>query len=375
VVLATALSIKMAGFIIGAPLVTAFAHRFSRRTKVAGLNLVRAGALILVPSVGSAQALYVLIAVFAVASAALNAVYQESVATLLPAEPDYSWALVKSRATYDLEGIAGPLAAMLLLTLVDHDGLFIAAVAILAAAMLLSLAVNVPVAPKVAGGGFLEVALRGVRTIATDPRLRGVPYLAVAVAAAVAMVAVNTVVLVQGDLGYGETATTAALAAFGIGSVAGAILVPRLLARRQDRQLMLYGTALSTAALILAAFVSGYPTLLVMWLAIGVGASIAQLPATLAVRSGARKEDYDIMFGGLLAITYGAYLVAYQISGRVAAEAGMDAAFVLLGAIAVTFALIASWRWSTESTQTETAGSGRADSPMSRPPQISGTSM
>jgi len=348
VVLATALSIKLAAFMLGAPLVGAFANRFPRRALLAALNVLRAAALACLPLASSVAWLYALIAVFALATAALTAIYQESVALLLPDEPDYSWALVKSRAAYDLQGAAGPLAAMLLLLFVDEHGVFVPAAGILVVAIALALSVDVPGQPNAANGSLLELATRGVRTIARDPRLRGVPYLAAAVAAAAAMVAVNTVVLVQGELGLGDEATTVALAAFGLGSVGGAFLVPQLLARRSDRTLMLAGTALSTLALILAAFATTYAILLVMWVAIGVGASIAQLPATFAVRRYARREDYHVMFGGLMAITYATYLVAYQVAGRVGAAAGMDATFVLLGGIAVTFAMLAAWRWSTE---------------------------
>lgn len=166
--------------------------------------------------------------------------------------------------------------------------------------------VDVPARPEAAAGGAPEFATHGVQKIATDPRLRGVPYLAVAVAAAAAMVAVNTVVLVQGELGLGDGATTVALAAFGLGSVGGGALVPRLLALRPDRTLVLAGTALSMLALVLAAFVTTYPNLLVTWVAIGVGASVAQLPATFAVRRHARREEYHVMFGGLMSITYAA---------------------------------------------------------------------
>ncbi len=348
IVLASALSIKMAGFILGPPLVAAFARRMPRLVMIAALNIMRALALLGMPLAGSVGTLYALAAVIALTSAALGAIYQESVALLLTGEAEYTWALAKSRAAYDMEAAAGALFAAVLLLFVSDFGLFVAAVALLVVSTVLTLSVDVPAVRKSASGTILDVATRGVRTIATAPQLRGVPYLAVAVASAAAMVGVNTVVLVQGELGRGEEATAVALGAFGIGSVVGAFLVPRLLARRADRHLMLGGTALSTAALILAAFATTYPILLAMWAAIGVGASVAQLPASFAVRRVARPEDYATMFAGLMAITYAAYMVAYQIAGRVGAAAGMDAAFVLLSGIAVIFAAIASWHWSVE---------------------------
>jgi hypothetical protein len=127
VVLATALSIKMAGFILGGPLVAAVADSAPRHGLIAGLSAVRAASVAAMPFVWSVGGLYALVAVFALASAALTAIYQESVAVLLPDEPDYSWALVKSRAAYALEGVAGPVAATPPLLLVDQSGLFVAA--------------------------------------------------------------------------------------------------------------------------------------------------------------------------------------------------------------------------------------------------------
>ena len=64
-----------------------------------------------------------------------------------------------------------------------------------------------------------------------------------AVAAATAMVIVNTVVYVRDVLGGGDTLVTVAYAASGGGSMLAALLLPRVLDRTSERTIMLAGGA------------------------------------------------------------------------------------------------------------------------------------
>src|SRR3546814_20595880 len=68
------------------------------------------------------------------------------------------------------------------------------------------------------------------------PRLRGLLLVSLAVAAAGAMVIVNTVVYVQGRLGGDDTDTALAMAAFGGGSMLAALLLPRSEERRVGKE-------------------------------------------------------------------------------------------------------------------------------------------
>lgn len=73
-----------------------------------------------------------------------------------------------------------------------------------------------------------------------------------AVAAAGAMVIVNTVVYVRDYLGAGETAVALAFAASGAGSMIAALLLPRVLDRYPERPFMLAGGVVMALAMALA---------------------------------------------------------------------------------------------------------------------------
>lgn len=110
---------------------------------------------------------------------------------------------------------------------------------------------------------------RGMRIFLKTPRLRGLLALNMAVAAASAMVIVNTVVLVQADFGFSQRSTAIALAFFGVGSMVSALVLPRLLDNMSDRMPMLAGTALLVIGLGSGIFLKDYITLVVLWALLG----------------------------------------------------------------------------------------------------------
>lgn len=102
-----------------------------------------------------------------------------------------------------------------------------------------------------------------------------------AVAAAGAMIYVNTVVLVRARLGLGEPQVALAFAAFGAGSIVAAFLLPRLLERITDRPVMITGAGLMVAGVAMVPLMPGLAALMALWAVIGFGFSCTQ------TRSGA----------------------------------------------------------------------------------------
>ena len=128
------------------------------------------------------------------------------------------------------------------LALLTYDALLAAtAIAFLVSALLV-LSVRLP-SPKAEGreGGVWHNVSFGIRIYMRTPRLRGLLALSLAVAAAGAMVIVNTVVYVRDRLGGTETDTALVLAAAGAGSMVVALALPRLLDRLPDRPFMIAG--------------------------------------------------------------------------------------------------------------------------------------
>src|SRR5215217_821928 len=245
-VLGTALAIKMIAYVGVAPLVGGFANFLPRRAFLVSMDIMRAGVALSLPLVDQVWQVYVLIFVLQSASAAFTPTFQATIPDVLPDEAQYTRALSLSRLAYDMESLLSPMLAAALLTVITFNWLFIGTVVgfFCSAALVLSVTIPQPETSE-RKAGIYENTTRGVRIYFATPRLRGLLALNLAVAGAGAMVIVNTVVLVRGMLGGSDSDVAIALACFGGGSMAAALLLPKLLDRMKDRSVML------TAAVIL----------------------------------------------------------------------------------------------------------------------------
>ena len=242
-VLGTALAIKMIAYIGVAPVAGAFADRVPRKALLVALDLVRAAVAICLPFVTEVWQVYLLIFVLQSASAGFTPTFQATIPDVLPEERDYTRALSLSRLAYDMESLTSPILAAALLTIINFHWLFSGtAIGFLASAALVVTSGLTRAAAKDARGDVSIYAktTRGIRIYLKTPRLLGLLAITLAAAAASAMVIVNTVVMVRG-LGLGQTQVALTLACYGGGSMLAAFLLPRLLDRIADRQLMIAG--------------------------------------------------------------------------------------------------------------------------------------
>jgi MFS family permease len=166
-----------------------------------------------------------------------------------------------------------------------------------------------------------------------------------AVAAAGAMVIVNTVVLVQGAFGLTQQATAVALAAFGAGSMLAALALPRLLDVIPDRTAMLGGIIILATGLLVGAAVPGYAMLLPLWFAFGLGYSIAQTPSGRLLRRSSQPEDRPALFAAQFALSHACWLITYPLAGWLGASVGLSATFIILSGIAGGAILAAIRLW------------------------------
>ncbi|MCF4981884.1 MFS transporter, partial [Pseudomonas gessardii] len=290
-VLGTALAIKMTAYIGVAPIAAAFAERLPRRAMLVSLDLVRALVALALPFVTEIWQIYVLIFVLQSASAAFTPTFQATIPDILPDEDDYTRALSLSRLAYDLESVASPMLAAALLTVISFHNLFAGTVIGFLASAALVATVLLPKAKQVPRRSIYERTTRGMRIFLATPRLRGLLALNLTVAAASAMVIVNTVVLVQSRFALPQSSTALALAAFGGGSMVSALVLPRLLKNIKDRTAMLFGGGILVAGLAVGINVTTYNLLLPLWLVLGVGYSLAQTPSGRILRRSAHAED------------------------------------------------------------------------------------
>jgi len=345
-VLGTALAIKMIAYVGVSPIAAAFAERLPRRAMLVSLDLVRAVVAVLLPFVTEVWQVYVLIFVLQSASAGFTPTFQATIPDVLPDEGEYTRALSLSRLAYDLESLVSPMLAAALLTVMSFHSLFAGTIVGFLASATLVISTSLPSPKPKEFRGIYDRTTRGIRIYLATPRLRGLLAINMAVAAAGAMVIVNTVVLVQSQYGLSERATALALAAFGGGSMAAALILPTLLDKIPDRRAMLAGASILVAGLFIGVALSSYRMLLPLWFALGIGYSLAQTPSGRLLRRSAQPEDRPAVFAAQFALSHACWLVTYPVAGWFGATIGLAATTAVLAALGAVAAFAATVLWS-----------------------------
>tara|TARA_R110002072_G_scaffold299307_1_gene474601 strand:+ start:2535 stop:3854 length:1320 start_codon:yes stop_codon:yes gene_type:complete len=356
-VLGTVFAIKMVAYVGVAPVAAAFAGKVNRRAFLVMLDLVRAAVALCLPFVAEIWQVYVLIFVLQSASAAFTPTFQATIPDILPDEAQYTRALSLSRLAYDLENIASPMLAGLLLAMVSYNALFLGTVAGFAASAMLIISVMLPSPKPSAPRGIYDRTTRGIRIYLATPRLRGLLALNMAAAAAGAMVLVNSVVLVRGTLGLDASALAWTLFAFGAGSMGAALILPPVLDRVTDRAVMVGGAVLmvvTLAALAGEVAIAGliWPVLLGAWLLVGLGYSAVLTPSGRLLRRSAHPEDRPALFAAQFALSHACWLLTYPLSGWLMTQFGLIPALSVMTVLAGAGILAAMRLWPSEDPET-----------------------
>ncbi|WP_434619021.1 MFS transporter [Tabrizicola sp. M-4] len=332
-VLGTALAIKMVAYVTLAPIAAAVAERLPRRAFLVALDLIRAGVIAFLPFVDQVWQVYVLIFALQAASAGFTPAFQAVIPDVLKDEGDYTNALSLLRLAEDLEQVASPILAAALLTVVGFPVLFVGTVVGFVGSALLVATARLPVRKRAEDGPFWADVTKGIRIYTATPRLRGLMVMEAAVAAAGAMVYVNTVVLVKDRLGLGEESVALAFATFGVGSMLAAFLIPRLLMRLADRTVMIGGAVMMVAGVAAVPLIVGFATLMALWAVIGFGFSLTQTPIGRIINRSAHEADRGAVFAAQFALSHACWLVTYPLAGWIGAEAGLSASALTLAVI------------------------------------------
>ncbi|WP_127521379.1 MFS transporter [Mesorhizobium sp. Z1-4] len=350
-VLGTALTIKMVAYVALAPVANAIAVRLPRKALLIGADLIRAAVALCLPFIGSIWQVYVLIFVLQAASATFTPAFQATIPDILEDEADYTKALSLSRLAYELENLFSPALAGLLLLVTSYHWLFGGTFAgFLGSALLVWLA-PLPARKAVAGQSFVERLTRGLRIYLATPRLRGLLALNMAAAAASAFVIVNTVVVVKAGFGGTQTDVAIAFGAFGVGSMIGALSLPRLLEHLSDRPVMIASAlALSVITLAHAFWLlgvgrTGWPAFLAIWAISGVFYSALLTPSGRLLRRSAHAEDRPAVFAAQFALSHACWLVTYPLAGWVGVAFGLPVAMLVLGILALLGVAAAAIVW------------------------------
>lgn len=349
-VLGTALTIKMLAYVFVAPVMAALVEKLPKKPVLVAADLARGAIALMLPAVDQAWQIYVLVFVLQSASATFTPAFQSLIPVVLPDERQYTRALSFSRLAYDLESLVSPALAAALLSVLSFHELFLGTVAGFMFSAALVVTTSLPAAPAARQEGSLwRRTTLGARIFAKTPELRGLLALNLAVAAATALVLVNTVVYAR-DLFAGSNADVAiALACYGAGSMAAALSAPRALDRIADRSLMMSGAALLGLGLggtfVLLATAGPWPILLGLWVALGAGTSMISTPSARLLRRSATEGTRSYLFTAQFSLSHACFIITYPVAGWIGASAGQPAAAAVLAVVAMisTAAALKFW--------------------------------
>lgn len=362
-VVATALTIKMVAYVGVAPIVTAVTSRFAARRVLVAADGVRGAVALCLPWVDQVWQIYVLIFVLQAASATFTPTYQATLPAVLPDEDQYTRALSFSRLAYDLEAVVSPMLAAAFLTVLTFHQLFFLTAAGFAGSAMLVLTAGLVIEPRRDDTTLWSRATEGMRLYAHRPALRALIALDVAVAAATALVLVNTVVAIQQDLELGATPLAITLGAYGVGSMLVALTVPAIVRRVSDRIVMLIGAVAAPIALVIAAVATSRPgpwaLILMAWLLIGASISAILTPSGRIVNRNAAPAERSGAFAANFSISHACFLLAYPIAGWTGERFGVSVSAVVLACIAAIAATVAItvWRRERSRSSVDVAGS------------------
>lgn len=366
-VLGTALTIKMVAYVAVAPLVAAVTTSVPRKTLLLTADVVRAAVALSLPFVSEAWQIYLLIFVLQSASATFTPAFQAVIPEVLPDEREYTRALSLSRLAYDLESLISPVIAAALLVVIGYHQLFVGTAFGFVASGALVVATRFPAARPAQPAPFLERLTRGVGVFWTVCELRSLLAMNLVVAASTAMVIVNTVVLVQGDLNRTPSDVALLLACFGAGSMAVALILPRVLDRRSDRPVMLTGVTLVPAGLIAAGLairlqLDGltWGALIVIWTILGAATSLILTPSARLLRRASGESNRAAVFAAQFSLSHACFLLTYPTAGVLGSRLGLPGAAFALAGVAATagFAAFVAWRTSSRDARTSAVGVG-----------------
>ena len=354
VVMGLAMTIKMIAYVAAAPVATALVSSLPRQAVLIGADLVRAAVAVSLPFVSQAWQIYPLVFVLQCASATFTPTFQAVIPSVLPDEKDYTRALSLSRLAYDVESLLSPVLAAALLSVISYHNLFVGTVIGFLASAVLVAASRLPAMGAPERSPFLQRLTDGMRLFGRVSELRGLMGLNLVVATATAMVIVNTVVIVQGHLGRGQSDVALLLAAYGGGSMLVALGVPAALDRLADRAVMAAGGAILPVLLLAVAAVlvtttgpGQWMALTILWFLLGAATSTVLTPSARLLRRHSTERTRPAVYAAQFSLSHACFLVTYPLAGILGARIGMPLICLVLsgGGIVGLGAAIGAWYW------------------------------
>ncbi|MFK7859225.1 MAG: MFS transporter [Granulosicoccus sp.] len=339
-------ALKMVVYVGLAPLAEVALSRYSPRHVLTALDLVRLCLLLMLGFATEVWHLVGLTCLFFSASAAFTPLYQATIPSVLTDEKTYTAALVLSRLAYTFESMLSPAIAAIALSVVAPASLFPVAAFCMAGSVL---ALNVSGLSASAEPSkkrpFKERLSRGLVIYFRTPRLRGLFVLNLALSFGLGWVLVNTVVYIGVYFEGSSVHYTYLMCAFGAGSAAAALSIPRWLGLTNERNIMFAGCVLFSSLSMFIFIELPFFLLLLLWAGFGAASSLVLTPGGLVLTRSAAKVDHPAVFAAQFSMSHAGWLAAYPVAGMLGSSMDPDPALGLLGGVCLLFALLGFRIW------------------------------
>jgi MFS transporter, NRE family, putaive nickel resistance protein len=359
-VIGNALTLRILAFLLFSQPAGVIADRVTRKKILIAADLIRFALLALFPFITQVWQIYALIFAINAVTAFFTPTFESSVPEVVGGE-QYVKALSLSRVATDIEAVAAPALAGLLVVLLGLRWVFwFDAFTYLVSASLVAMAAMPHVKrklPRISLRTFLTELTTGTRILLREPSLRQALILSIAEATAGAAAIVATVSYVRDVLGRGETAFAFVMAAVGLGSSLTAILLGRATGRYEKGardQSILHSRRHQWAsrALLIGGLVLGLvllpdilkPSLLIfsfLWMLNGAGQALIAIPSSTLLAEHTIEGERGRAYAAHFALTHFFWLASYPAIGHAAANWGSPLTFTAAGVVCLLVTAIA----------------------------------
>lgn len=351
-VIGNALMLRILAFLLFSQPAGVIADRLSRKKILIAADLLRFGLLALFPFITTVWQVYALIFAINAVTAFFTPTFEASIPEIVGDE-QYVKALSLSRVAVDVEAVAAPAVAGILVALLGVRWVFwFDAFTYLVSALLVAV-VSVPHVSKVVTRlslrtFFSEITI-GTRVLLREPSLRQALVLSFAEATAGAAAIVVTVAYVRDVLGRGETTFAVVMAGLGLGSSLAAIMLGRATGRYEQGAVgraVLHGRrhAWAARALVFGGVVLGLlllpgalkPPLIIfalLWLLNGAGQALIAIASSTLLAEHTFEAERGRAYAAHFALTHACWLITYPAIGHAAVKWGASVTFTVSGIV------------------------------------------
>ena len=319
VILASALTLRVAAYIIFSLFAGVVSERFKRKKILWMSQSIRVVILGVLPFVTAEWHLFMLIFLLNVAAAFFTPTYRAIIPQIVT-KNEYREANGISMAVFQLLSVFGPALAGIFAVWLGARQLFLVSGFMLMTgiAILLSISANelqkgvVPLK-----GSFREgwkSVIKGIRSLFGNKILRFSLSMEFISAIAGALVLVNTVGWVKGPLQQDDSQYGLIMALFGVGGAITAFLLGSM-DKTKTRAISLIGGALLIGTAVCFANFVSFDGLLFLWILAGVGQTLADLPSETLIGEQIPGEDQAKVYGSHFAFSHLWWFIAYPFAG------------------------------------------------------------